>query len=316
MILTELRPRRSLVLALSLAGALLAWAGPALAQDTPSSEEKVDLAAQMTVGDEQSYTFRTETKQSMTVGAAEPQMQGSEVESLLRTRVREVDAEGVATVQFVYERMKVKVGSPNGNFDFDSEWPIARDAGNPIAPAVRHLVGKSITARIDSKGQLLDMQSIDTTGADPNVARMLADLINPDSFRQLVVLLYGLKSDPSTANVGEMWSSQSALPSGMGSMQITREFTLESVIAGKAYVNIGGGIDLVIDPNLPKQPGAEFLEWKGGKVEGRVVWDARNGRLDKVEVGTEINAADSNPAYQGNVLTVSITSKSALTRRI
>lgn len=316
MILTELRPRRSLLLALPLAGALLAWAGPLAAQDTPSGEEKVDLAAQMTVGDEQSYTFRTETKQSMAVGAAPPQMQGSEVESLLRTRVREVDAEGVATVQFVYERMKVKVGSPNGNFDFDSEWPIARDAGNPIAPAVRHLVGKSIIARIDSEGQLLDMQSIDTTGADPNVARMLADLINPDSFRQLVILLYGLKSDPSTATIGEMWSSQNALPSGMGSLQITREFTLESVIAGKAYVNIGGGIDLVVDPSLPKQPGAEFLAWKGGHVEGRVVWDARNGRLDKVEVGTEINAADSNPAYQGNVLTVSITSKSALTRRI
>lgn len=316
MTLNELLPRRTLLMALSLAGALLAGAGPASAQDTPPSEDRVDLAAQLTAGDEQSYTFRTETKQSMAVGAAPPQMQGSEVESLLRTRVREVDAEGVATVQFVYERMKVNVGSPNGNFEFDSEWPIARDAGNPIAPAVRHLVGKSIVARIDAEGQLLDMQPIDTTGADPNVARMMADLVNPESFRQLVVLLYGLKSDPSTAGVGETWSSQNALPSGMGSMEITREFTLESVIAGKAYVNIGGGIELVVDPSLPKQPGAEFLEWKGGTVDGRVVWDSRNGRLDKVEVGTEINAADSNPAYQGNVLTVTITSKSALTRRV
>lgn len=313
---TELRPRRSLLLALPLAAALLAWVGPSLAQDTPSAEEKVDLAAQMKAGDEQSYTFRTETKQSMVVGAAPPQMQGSEVESLLRTRVREVDSEGVATVQFTYERMKVKVGSPNGNFDFDSEWPIARDAGNPIAPAVRHLVGKSIVARIDGDGQLLDMQPIDTTGADPNIARMMSDLVNPDSFRQLVALLYGLKSEPSTASVGEMWSSKNALPSGMGSMQITREFTLESIVAGKAYVDIGGGIELVVDPALPKQPGAEFLQWKGGSVDGRVVWDARNGRLDKVEVGTEINAADSNPAYQGNVLTVTITSKSALTRRV
>jgi hypothetical protein len=275
MILTELRPRRSLLLALPLTAALLAWAGPLSAQDTPASDEKVDLAAQMTVGDEQWYTFRTETKQSMVVGAAPPQMQGSEVESLLRTRVREVDGEGVSTVQFVYERMKVKVASPNGNFDFDSEWPIARDAGNPIAPAVRHLVGKTIIARIDSNGELLEMQPIDTTGADPNVARMMGDLINPESFRQLVVLLYGIKSDPSTAAVGEMWSSQNDLPSGMGSMQVTREFTLESVIAGKAYVNIGGGIDLVIDPALPKQPGAEFLEWKGGRVAGRRVREWR-----------------------------------------
>lgn len=316
MILTELRARRPLLLALPLAAALLAWAGPTSAQDTLSGAEQVDLAAQLAAGDEQSYTFRTETKQSMVVGAAPPQMQGSEVESLLRTRVREVDGEGVATVQFVYERMKVKVGSPNGNFDFDSEWPIARDAGNPIAPAVRHLVGKSIVARIDADGQLLDMQPIDATGTDPNIARMMADLVNPESFRQLVALLYGLKSDPSTAAVGEKWSSQNSLPSGMGAMQITREFTLDSVIAGKAYVNIGGGIELVVDPALPKQPGAEFLEWKGGLVDGRVVWDSRNGRLDKVEVGTEINAADSNPAYQGNVLTVTITSKSALTRRV
>ena len=51
-------------------------------------------------------------------------------------------------------------------------------------------------------------------------------------------------------------------------------------------------------------------------MSGRVVWDSKNGRLEKVEVGTEINASDSNPAYQGSVLTVSITSKSALTRRI
>ncbi len=314
MISTDGRLRRFLLLVAPLALVLAAWSTPARAQGSES--ESFDLSAKFTVGDEQSYTFRTDSKQSMILGANPPQMSGSEVESLMRTRVREVSAEGVATVQFVYERMKVKVGSPNGNFEFDSEWPIARDAGNPIAPAVRQLVGKTIIAKVAPNGSLVELQSIDTTGMDPNTARTMTELVNPDSFTQLLQLLYGLKTDPSTAAIGEMWVKESSLPSGMGSMKVTREFTLESSIANKAYVNIGGDIALVIDPSLPKKPGAEFLEWKSGTVEGRVVWDSQNGRLEKAEVGTEINATDSNPEYQGNILTVIITSKSSLTRRI
>lgn len=314
MISTDGRLRRLLLLIAPLALALAGLSAPARAQD--SEGQTIDLAAQFTIGDEQSYTFRTDSKQSMILGANPPQMSGSEVESLMRTKVREVGAEGVATVQFVYERMRVKVASPNGNFEFDSEWPIARDAGNPIAPAVRQLVGKSIIAKVAADGSLVELQPIDPTGMDPATARTMSELVNPDSFTQLLQLLYGLKSDPSSAAIGEMWVKESSLPSGMGSMKVTREFTLESTIANKAYVNIGGDIALIIDPTMPRKPGTEFLEWKSGDVEGRVVWDAQNGRLEKAEVGTEINATDSNPQYQGNVLTVIITSKSSLTRRI
>lgn len=313
---TVLRIVRPLPLALAMMWcALLLPAAPGAAQGGAGAT--VDLAARLTTGDEQSYTFRTETKQSMMVGATPPSMQGSEVESVMRTRVREVDGEGVATVQFVYERMKVKVASPQGNFDFDSEWPIARDAGNPIAPAVRALVGKTILARVSPAGELVDMKGVDTTNLDPMVARTMSELVNPESFRQLIHLLYGLKADPSTAAPEDKWTEMSTLPSGVGTMEITREFTLESVIAGKAYVDVGGGIVLVIDPvKQASAPGAEFLQWKSGDVSGRVVWDTNNGRLERVEVATEIVTTDSNPVYQGNLLTVTITSKSSLARRI
>ncbi len=301
-----------------VAAALAAFLIPApLASAQQEQETSVDLAPAMATDEENSYTFRTETKQTLVLGASPPAHRGSEVESVMRVKVRAVDENDVATVQFVYDRMLVRVSDPQaGEMEFDTNWPIARDAGNPLAPATRQLVGRAIIARIGPGGELLDMQGVSTEGVDPRIAQMMNELVNPESFKQLVKLLYGLKAEPSVASVGEPWTEESTLPSGMGSIQIKREYTLESVVAQKAYINIGGGIDLVVDPSMPQPPGAEHLEWKGGEVKGRIVWDAENGRLEKIDITTVIDTADNNPNYNGNSLNVTITSRSSLVRRV
>jgi hypothetical protein len=314
-VLTIRRPFRRVSGALALVAAV-ALAPSGLARQDASTQS-VDLKPAMTLNEENTYTFRTETRQTMQLTGTPQAARGSEVESTMRVKVRDVNAEGVATVQFVYDRMKVRVLEPSmGEMEFDSNWPIARDAGNAIAAPTRALVGKTIIALVGPGGELRDLQTPSTEGLDPQTAQMMSDLVNRDSFKQLTKLLYGLKVDPTTATVGEPWIEESFLPSGMGSIRVERKHELESVIADKAYVNIGGDITLQIDPAKPQPPEAQHLEWNGGSVKGRVIWDAEHGRLEKFEISTVIDTADKNPAYNGNKLTIILTSKSSLVRRV
>lgn len=226
-------------------------------------------------------------------------------ELTLLEKVTKVDADGNATVEMVYERVKVKLQSEAlGDFEFDSTAPPPgkpnRAPSSPggamdqavqeaLRPTFQGLVGTKLTLVYDKDGNIVSssgggnaglpglMGSLGLGGAGlPADPKALGNLFGPISS----VRKGG--QDPSKLRPGDKWTNTDQLGIGpLGNVRLKTTHTLQSHSGGRARVSFNGMAET--DTSGAGSP----VKLDAAKFIGEYVWDTRRGRLVSMQTEQE-----------------------------
>lgn len=309
-------PRIHLLLSL-VATLAIALVSPSLAAAEPSSASDsatVDLAPSFETGDVSRYSFSTSVRQTASMPVRPPAtVQAIAIDATLRIEVASTTPESTRLL-LVYERLGANFESPARSLQFDSAWGPDRDAGNMWAAPVRSIIGRSIPVEVGPHGEILSFEPPESDLTDPTQAELVRQLVNEETLRQLCQALYGLKTDPSSAGVGEEWRLEDSMPSVSGTMEMTRIFTLDRVHDERAIISIGGTVISRMDEAaLQQNPNLRNIAWHEGEVAGSAVWRLDESRLEQFETTITASMTNNSPEYGQNPLTLTIESRSALT---
>ncbi len=115
---------------------------------------------------------------------------------------------------------------------FDSAQDSARDAGNPLAPLLRKLVGARIQYQVDAGGELEQMEGyqefvkrIQTT--TPEVQQFSEQMFGENTLRQYPSSIAEIMPT-RPVKVGETWSRKWEKPSAAGILNVDMRFTFEN----------------------------------------------------------------------------------------
>ena len=155
-----------------------------------------------------------------------PSMQQSQTQTAtIEAAVRQVEANGNATVDWTYTRMQMSTeGMPGTSFNWDSDDPDSSVAGTPLGPMAAQLgamIGQPLTVVMTPLGQVLEMRGIDALlatmleGLDPAIASMMEEQLGQMFGEDQIAsqFLGGLGTMPEGPVVpGDSWTIRSELP--------------------------------------------------------------------------------------------------------
>lgn len=252
---------------------------------------KVDLRPKFEKGAETKYVMQIEALGSTSDGSGDEQKQIIKVELGLRLRTVDVQPEKGATVELVYDTVKVSMtgGGEGGamDVDFDSTRPVKAD--DPIAGALKNMVGATLTLDVDEAGNITKVGGGEKLGA---MGAMLTAGQKPkEAFGNLLSLSHGT----GLAAVGESWTNEDVFEGSMlGRFRMVTKHTLRSARGGLANVLVTGRIEPVSQSDAQLLP----MQITDSKYEGSYVWDTRRGQLKSMTTEQsstiEVDAAGTN----------------------
>jgi hypothetical protein len=138
--------------------------------------------------------------------------------------IDDVDADGIVTITATYTGIKIKQNGMQGVVEYDSE---SENPINPVPPAVKGLValiGTSLTAKMDSRGKVLEIQGLDallnkmldnlgSDKNDPNVAKFLANFkkqFSDQSFKEMFQSMTAPYPE-APVGIGDSWKTTMTL---------------------------------------------------------------------------------------------------------
>ncbi len=239
--------------------------------------QKVDLRPRWEKG--QQIRFRMELKSNNAVGMGEEagsdQQQGVTQDIRLLFRVVDAKPESDATVELVYEKLKVSMTTPVGTFEFDTDQPKEKDAGNTLAPGFRALAGTVLTLTIDPDGNIKNVSG----GEALSGAGLAGRLSQPGDLKDLIGPIMTPKRSPGVVSVGQSWENVDTIDSGfIGRFKLTTKHTVKSANANAAEVDVSGRFD-----KDSEAPSGSAFQIKAGKFDGRYTWDTAKGMLKKMD---------------------------------
>lgn len=214
-------------------------------------------------------------------GAAKPPAPGTEPDQEMtqavdvRFRVVDAYAEGGATVEMIYDAIKLTTKGPLGDTAFDSTKPAAKDGDDPGAAYLRKIVGTTLTLRVDRDGNITDIK-----GGDALLPAGLGDaassLVSGPGVQQTWGPIFTGRKGSGEASIGEKWTTTDTLNvSPIGAFTITTESVLASARAGNAEVDFKGRIEPARESSRP----GEGIQIRSASHAGKYVWDVAAGSL-------------------------------------
>jgi Family of unknown function (DUF6263) len=204
---------------------------------------------------------------------------------------QDVAADGTATVEALFESIKMEMGTPMGNFVYDSTAP--QNNADPmvaqVAGMMGALIGESITLVISptggiqkTEGMTRIMQKVQQSpqGAAIGMAgldSMLSDDSMKGAFGQSLANLPEKPVKP-----GDTWKSEILMPNPFGNMNIATTYTLKGVEStgghDLARIATSSAIKATPGSNPPAFPMPVKIEFTDGKGDGELVFDRKLGR--------------------------------------
>ena len=182
------------------------------------------------------YFFRMETIQSWEATAPKPQdsqkvtlgMNHEYAVTVLNTLA---DGGRELELEFTAQKMFYQMGGIP-MLDFDSAQTTDQDAGNPVAPVLRKLLGARIRCFTDANGKLVKTDGFKElmgrmAKGQPDVRAMLEQFFNEQNFRQLVDFAADLQPD-GPLKIGETWKVHTEMPDPVGIMIMNMDCTLKN----------------------------------------------------------------------------------------
>lgn len=245
------------------------------------SERPVVLVAVLKVGDVDRYVTEIDIEEKKTA------IQRTSTQRLVQRAevvitVEEVTESGSrATV--VLERVAFEAKGEPLNGAFDSRDPAEQDAGNLFAEAMRPIVGAPLKVELAADRTIEAITGMDgLSPTDPRAALLFESFFGEESMKNLLQLIFRMKSDPAHARVGERWMRESVDQTDFGAMRKVTEYTLESIEDGMARITIGGDIEMA--DSMPGNPMSTRID--SSNVSGLCLWHLPSGRLERLGAET------------------------------
>lgn len=193
----------------------------------------------------------------------------------LRMKVVDTNPEGGAVVHLIYDSLKLSMNSDGAKTEFDSARPKEKDGSDPIAAALRPIVGATLVLTLDRDGNITKVEG----GENLLPAGTLSpadSLTNPAAVKEAWGPIFTTRRSTGKAAVGETWTTTDSMNQSLiGSFLITTENRLKSHNSANALVEFKGKIT----PG-PESAGAGIgIQIKDSKHEGAYTWDTQRGQL-------------------------------------
>lgn len=284
-----------MMVALARSAALLLLAASPIAVAQPQLARTVDLRPRWQQGAESRLVLTLDQNNTVSgqLGLGDSE-QVVKQEITLRERVIKADPEKGATVELIYERVKVKLDSDAGSVDYDSDKPEGGGKPKPqrkndgldflddmvaqsIEPYLKRVAGTKLTVTIDGDGKITSVEggeslTVPGLGGPVGGLKPSADGLSP-LFGPITTMQQG---QASRVKVGDTWTHSDTFDlQPLGGLKMVTKHALKSIDGGgsEATVTFMGHIEPgTASPTAP-------LAIKVANYSGSYIWDARAGRL-------------------------------------
>lgn len=269
---------------------------------------QVDLRPRYVSGQQVRYTMETVSRSELKCEEV-PEMDGKQ--SMAQTigltlKVVEAGSDG-ATLQLIYDTVKVKFDSEDGAAEFDSAAPAPSRQQNkrPAQPQadpelskmleslVRGMVGAKLEIKTDAAGNIV---SVSGDGGISSASRSFMQSAGqnipglpgalPSGGEMAKWLVRGTHST-GLASVGESWTNEDSLGgTPLGDFKMTTRHTLQSHAGGTAKVAFTGRAEAASAAGAPSALGFQL---KGCSHDGSYDWDTARGMLSKMDADMRVS---------------------------
>jgi hypothetical protein len=263
----------------------------------------VDFRPRFTAGAEARVTMKIDQRYTMpgSMGMADLNSDTSQM-VVLRERVKSAEAGKGAEVELTYERVVFSGQTQVGRVDFDSAsyrgdrqqdpMSMTMDATPMVAKHLQGLVGTTLTVKFDAEGKIT---SVDGRG-DEGIPMMMGPIcgLKPEA-QSLTVVFSPADSMPPerarAAEVGKAWDFAQTLdisPMGLHTMKLSQ--ALRSADESQAVLEFTGRFEQAEDKNRQ----VSYAKMTDSRINGRVMWDVKPGRMlrSETEIMTKVGTSD------------------------
>jgi hypothetical protein len=224
------------------------------------------------------------------------------------------DGGGGATVELVYESVKIALESGDMKMEYDSAAGAAKgkpgkksdglDDQDLLKPIFDKIVGTTMTLVFDENGEITEVRG----GEQLNMLGSMSGMANPGAFDpksmgSLFGPIGGSKGGMGQRKVGETWTNTDALNVGpLGEFVMKTRHTLRSHSGGKAEVQIDGKAEAKSEGDAAMSPDRTKL--KNSLYKGKYVWDTKKGQLQSMELEQSVEIGGAVEAKSGSVVKI------------
>ncbi|HYF15907.1 MAG TPA: DUF6263 family protein [Phycisphaerales bacterium] len=264
------------VLSLVACGILGSLTGPGGLVVAPSAViaqegKEIDLRPKFRKGQETRYTLKMDTTSEQRTGE-DSAKQTTTQEIDLTLRVKDVGQDGGATVEMVYDALKLKSDSPLSAWEFDSKSPPSKDGD--VGALLRPVVGLTLTMQTDATGAIT---SVSTPPGGAVSGDTLGQFTGADMVKSMFGPITGIARGDGTASVGATWVNESVMTAALGAMRMRNTYTLRAHRGNTADLDISGTVSL--------DGGSQGLfTIREGSTKGNAAWDTEAGILASMDM--------------------------------
>lgn len=236
-------------------------------------------------GETLSYVMQMKMTQEMTIN-------GTAIKSVVDQvidytwKIGAVDADGTAEVSQTYDRIRMEMksaqGEQNGGFKYDTankEEPSPEAA--MLAPMMEAMVGKAITMRMTTRGEISDFKVPEDMLAGIKKApgmEQMGGMFSEEGLKQMTVQA-SMKFPKEKIAKGDSWNSTLNMPNpafGNQTVQSTYTYAGPEKVDGQQLEKIGLKLDMKFEA---KKDSPTQVEIKNQKNEGAFHFDNAQGHL-------------------------------------
>lgn len=252
----------------------LGGAGVASARqgDKPAAASgQVDLRPKFKRGQEVRFEMLLDISSSQAAGDMGDLKVSTKQELGLALKVKDVTADGRATIDLVYESLKLTTDSTLAKMSFDSSQPAEKD--DETGALLRPVVGLTLSLETDEVGNITSVAAPSGSGASP----MLRQFTGADVVKGLFGPIVRINSGSGVASVGDTWTNESVMQGGLGAMKLRNNYTLRSCSPPRATLDISGSVSL-------DASAAGLATVRDGTIKGSATWNTEQGMLESMEM--------------------------------
>jgi hypothetical protein len=304
--------------------AAIMMTGPA----TSASVQDVTLRYRWTKGDSVRYRHTQQSTATMSgmPGGMGDMVVDSTMGQVFKVVAEDIAPDGLATLRFAYEAVRMEMTSPMLTLSYDSTTPDkASDA--TMKEMFSSMIGESFTLvmtpvgevqRVEGMGRIME-KVFSKVPQDPATAGMLNGVkssFSDDAIKGVVS--QGFTRLPERAvKPGDEWNSDFAINSPMiGAITTSVVATLKALGGSGAdqVATIGTKSTMKSDPKSPgKNPMGFTVLLNDGSAEGDQSFDVAKGRLQKATLRSTVDMSMSGSGPDGSAMNIKTLVKSQFT---
>jgi len=199
--------------------------------------------------------------------------------------VKQVDSQGVATIDQKFNRIRMTMEMPFGKLQVDTNDENAEGPAAQIAEQLKPLTAGIITQKLSPSGQVLevklDEKAKEALAANPQFKDMFGEDAMKQMFGQSMVAL-----PEKPVNVGDTWDVALGIKTQFGEMKLDSQYTYQGMAEhnGKQMAKIGIKGTLKINKEKADPNEQTKLDIKDSNITGTAWFDTAAGRVADTDV--------------------------------